>query len=517
MGSLKLASFNVNGLNVPTKRKTIFGQLREVGADVSLLQESHSTESIAHLWGTEWGGQAFFNHGLSNSRGVAILFSRNFMPQVIKTFSDGQGRVLLMDVEFNNEVFTIGSVYAPTQDKPEDQLSFLKILQEGLETMSGTSVFLAGDFNRILNPSLDRNSSVPLPANRSAYRDALKSFMEEGMLSDVWRDRHSNETNFTFRRASYASRLDLILVSSHLSEGVSEMKSQVSSQSDHRILTAVINKSDFPKGPGLWKFDISLLKNDDFIGSMSDFLTNWISPPELDNPCVIWDWLKFQIKEYVVKYARGVHSREKQTIKALQKELEELTDRLDKGRQVSDEANSVRRELKQIEEARANKLIFRSRCRWAQLGEKPSHYFLNLEKRQAKDRTLSSISLPDEGGETNNPKKILQACSDFYSDLYSEKDHNLSQVQVVQEAISHLAHPRLSDQAREQIDALPTADELKKALYELNSNKSPGSDGLPPEFYRQFGMCYHLICYEAINTLLERDCCRWNRDVESLL
>lgn len=245
-----LSTYNVNGLNIPTKRKAVFQHLREVKADISFIQESHSTESTAHLWQSEWGGQAFFNHHLSNSRGVAVLFSRNFRPTVTKTFRDSHGRILLLDVEIDGAVITLGSVYAPTQDKPDDQMAFLQALQSGLESMTNITVYLAGDFNCILNPKLDKNSSSTPPAHTDVYRNGLRTFMEESMLSDVWRDRHPEKTNYTFRRADYASRLDFFLVSSHITERVSDMRSRASAQSDHNLLTIQVDGGGGGNRPG---------------------------------------------------------------------------------------------------------------------------------------------------------------------------------------------------------------------------------------------------------------------------
>lgn len=74
------------------------------------------------------------------------------------------------------------------------------------------------------------------------------------------------------------------------------------------------------------------------------------------------------------------------------------------------EIDSLRRELREMEENRARKIIFRAKANWALYGERPSKYFLNLEKRK----------------------------------------------------------------------------KLWIALGELNLNKAPGSDGLPPEFYVKF-------------------------------
>lgn len=212
---------------------------------------------------------------------------------------------------------------------------------------------------------------------------------------------------------------------------------------------------------------------------------------------MVWDWLKFQIKGFVMKYSKELYSREKRAINDLNKELQELTAKMDQGDQsghVADLLESVRRDLKQREDIRANKLIFRSRSRWAQLGEKPSGYFLNLQKRQSKDRTLSTVSLPENGVVTNNPKEILQACSTFYAKLYTQESTNLAPTQDILDNIDHLVHPRLSDQARALLDAEPTVEELKKALKQLNSNKSPGTDGLPRNFtYSSGNSCLHFL------------------------
>lgn len=46
------------------------------------------------------------------------------------------------------------------------------------------------------------------------------------------------------------------------------------------------------------------------------------------------------------------------------------------GAEVTDQVESVKGELREVEIARGNKLIFKSRCKWAHLGEKPSDHFL---------------------------------------------------------------------------------------------------------------------------------------------
>lgn len=41
------------------------------------MQETHSTIDNELKWKSEWGGDTYFSHGLSNSREVMILFKKN--------------------------------------------------------------------------------------------------------------------------------------------------------------------------------------------------------------------------------------------------------------------------------------------------------------------------------------------------------------------------------------------------------------------------------------------------------
>lgn len=86
----------------------------------------------------------------------------------------------------------------------------------------------------------------------------------------------------------------------------------------------------------------------------------------------------------------------------------------------------------------------------------------------------------------NDPKEILQACNDFYAELYANREKDMFPIEEVEQLIDQLDHPRLSDVARDQLETQLSEEEMKKALKQLNSNKSPGTDGLPPEFYTRF-------------------------------
>lgn len=144
MEDLKVLSLNVNGLNAQTKRRAIFDHLRSLNPHLCFLQETHSSESVAAIWEAEWGGKIIFNHGSPSSKGVAILFKPGFLPDVTTEVSDQEGRFLLLDISSDSSGFAVGTVYAPTQDRPREQSSFLDQLEEALDQMDNPDLILGG-------------------------------------------------------------------------------------------------------------------------------------------------------------------------------------------------------------------------------------------------------------------------------------------------------------------------------------------------------------------------------------
>ncbi len=104
--SINLVSFNVNGLGQEAKRKSVFEKLKKLDC-ISFLQETFSTKNIETRWKDEWGGEILFNHGASNSRGVAIFFPKNIDFELCEKITDNEGRLLIAKVKFNSMIYTL--------------------------------------------------------------------------------------------------------------------------------------------------------------------------------------------------------------------------------------------------------------------------------------------------------------------------------------------------------------------------------------------------------------------------
>ena len=72
---VKIVTQNVRGLRNYEKRKSVIYFLKQK-ADVICLQETHSEKDDEQRWEIEFGGDIYWSHGTTASKGVAILIKR---------------------------------------------------------------------------------------------------------------------------------------------------------------------------------------------------------------------------------------------------------------------------------------------------------------------------------------------------------------------------------------------------------------------------------------------------------
>ena len=99
---------NVNGLRKRSKRRALFQRLRDLRSCIVILCETHSkNDAETTSWtqegagpGLPWEGQAFWHHGATNSRGVAILVRAGLGISEPKVkYRDAHGRLLMVTFE----------------------------------------------------------------------------------------------------------------------------------------------------------------------------------------------------------------------------------------------------------------------------------------------------------------------------------------------------------------------------------------------------------------------------------
>ena len=133
---------------------------------ILFLQETHSSIEIEKKWNDEFNGQLFFSHGKTNSCGVVIAFYGNINYSVQKQLIDSEGRILILEVEIENENYLLINLYnANTEIEQLKTLNILSTLLEQIQNIGEKSIILDGDFNFYFNEKLETSGGSPLLKN----------------------------------------------------------------------------------------------------------------------------------------------------------------------------------------------------------------------------------------------------------------------------------------------------------------------------------------------------------------
>ena len=130
--------------------------------------------------------------------------------------------------------------------------------------------------------------------------------------------------------------------------------------------------------------------------------------------------------------------------------------------------------------------MIRSRAKWTEFGKKNSKYFLNLEKRHANKKAIFRLQ---KGSEIlNEQKDILNELKLFFSTLYTKSTDNENRKRDINNFFTKIILPNLNgSQNCQDVDThCITSAECVAAMTSMPNHKSPGSDGLPIDFYKVF-------------------------------
>ena len=128
MEKLEIISVNVRGLNCVEKRTQLYDWLTDTKVDIIFLQETHYIEKNELRYNSRWFGKSIHNFSdLVYSRGVSILFRKDLNIEIINVHKSVDARKLLVNVRYDENVFTFVNVYAPNNDN--DRVIFFKKLK----------------------------------------------------------------------------------------------------------------------------------------------------------------------------------------------------------------------------------------------------------------------------------------------------------------------------------------------------------------------------------------------------
>ena len=487
---LYILTLNCQGLRDQAKRNALFSWLNCVKADVVCLQETHSISRDEFVTWVSLETEADNNlqhysvlssPGSVRSRGVAVLYKPSLSVDS-EAFDDiGRLQVIKFSVCATDSSFQLVNLYGPNR-KPDGEVFFESI---GSKVDASLPTIACGDFNTVVDPVIDRFGCNPTSPWAYNWPRSLHDFTHELDLHDIWRLRHPNNRSYTWHRAngSQASRLDMFWVSSSLLSHVIDVSIYPFFRSDHSYVFLQLTLPSLPRrGPGVWKLNASLLKDDAYKQKIQAFWQAWqLEKVTFPSLAVWWDAGKNRIRALSRRYSQQLARVRRARIKSLENTLFHLHRRQQNGEDVSVWLNEAKTDLELEHLHAANGARIRSREQWAEEGETSSSYFLRKEKSRAIKRLFSGIKNA-QGMVVSSISAIIRVWCLFYVQLFTAA----ILVPTDQAFFIDSLERSLSPAESTLCEGVINEEECLKALRQMKSNKSPGVDGLPYEFYTCF-------------------------------
>ena len=478
MAPLKISSINVNGFRNKYKQHVILTRLKELNFDIVFLQETHITNIVeGKKFVKLWGGRAIWSYGSTRSRGVGILFSPTVNIHIDTYNYDYEGRIICADITLSNTKLRLLNVYAP--NIPCERRIFIKNLHAYLIT--SREIIMGGDWNCVENLSLDKLGGDIYRGNDGA--NELIQLKQDFFLKDIFRTRYPKRKLFSFRKGPIHVRLDRFYISDTLIQWVKDIKYTPCTMSDHYYVDLLFNeitRDHNQYGPGYWKCNVSLLSDPELYKEIEDiyhleFKNEFIKDGEW------WEKWKRAFCKIIVKFSRQNSNKLKAEIKRLEENLRQFVAFSKSDNDFFTPYVHQIKELNHLIVQKLNGSFVRSRVQFLEEYEKPTRFFLRTERIHAKNRTITEV-LQGDSSLTDSDSNI-NACRQYYLELYTEEP-------VDNHAVTDFLYstnlPRVPPDLYQQCEGDLTYEEGFDAIKLMKNGKTPGSDGLPAEFYKRF-------------------------------
>lgn len=293
---VKFVSLNMNRFNGPIKRKRVLKYLKKLKIDIAFTQVTHFTPLEHKKLKRDWIGLVISSYFNSKPRGVVILINKNIPVTIVDTL----GRYVMVNCQVYSEPWTLLNLYAPNYDDES-------FIQNILLKVSGgqKKILVGGDFNFCPDPLLDKSA---LSVTKTTI-----NFMKELNLTDIWRQMHPQTRDYSFYSGRHNSftRIDLFLLSAHLTHTAIESEYLPRILSDHSLLTLSINMPEETPNVYRWRFNPTLLQKTDFCKFIREQIELFCDTncPSYPNSFILWDTLKAFLRGQIISYTKGIKKK----------------------------------------------------------------------------------------------------------------------------------------------------------------------------------------------------------------
>ena len=470
--------------------------------DILLVQEHNVRESNVICKELNELYHIILNLSIAHNGGTAIFVDRKLNCNIRNYEMSADSRIISLNLDFYGQPLHIVNVYAQSGGRSSDRDNFFRedLIYYFRNNLDNS--IIGGDFNCITSP---RDSS----SNSTHVSKVLLDNFRALCLKDVWFVENRNRPiEYTYVRDNYGSRIDRLYVK-NVGNCVKNVKVCHVNFSDHSGVQMCLDLPNVPKvGKFYWKLNTSLL---DIPEIKTSFIYEWERLKFLINRYEnINEWwelcAKKNIKSFFIKKGKIENQKKYGMLKYLEYSLNRLYNYNNVNNRIEyDRVKSIKSRISEIKTEILKGVQIRSRADEQLKGEIVSTFLIKkqaqVKKRQYLSEIISEPNIVDnleEGIILNNKDSIEMYVEKYYEKLYKEETYD----ECKQKWFLDLIKDELNDLDKDTLGNEITEDEVLNAIKGLNSNKSPGIDGIPAEFYVKFWDIIKIELMEMIRNVI---------------
>ncbi len=315
------------------------------------------------------------------------------------------------------------NIYAPNFDDS----NFFSRVFTSIPISDDYALIIGGDFNCVLDTSLDRSSSKVIQPSKAAIN--IKNVCDQFGLLDPWRFIFPSSRTFSFFSPVHHSysRIDFFLVDKSLIPLVSSSMDHSIVISDHAPSSFVLSLPTQHSSFKPWRLNSLLLADEEFITYLTNEINIYLELNDTHDVSrsILWEALKAYLHGKIISFSSYVKRQELSRLR----DISEAINKLDEQYAISPcprlykERISLQSEYNLLSTSQEEKRLLKTQHTFYEFGDKASK-LLAFQSRQLNNlKTITNIKAPS-GSMAYFLQDINESFVHFYSTLYTSEYPN---------------------------------------------------------------------------------------------
>ena len=411
-----------------------------------------------------------------------------------------QGRILHLSItdSAKETTYPISVVYLPTNKNMD--VGVIRNIVHSLRLPNENDInnyMILGDFNFVDHEKDKKNG---LSNKDKQLNQIWAPFLNEMDMVDPFREQNPKRRVWSFMGTGVAgnSRIDRLYINYTYTNDITNMRYIHTPFTGHKVF-AFTMKKDIEWGKGYFKLNTSIFEDEEYEKLVDETIAE-VNTLNNRNPSEKWEVFLLTMKTKSIHYST-VRNRAKRKVKnELIRQITAIEENATMNR-MEEHYAYLKGRLKEIEDKEIEGYI--RRVKFLAPYEKTEcdiSFYSKLEGQKRSGDRINQLAEKKDGEIFTDQKNIMRISTEFYKKLYTtEKVNNR-----IQEKLLSNIKTKLSKEKQTNLDKPITEKEIKEAIDNLPNGKSPGLDGFPVEFYREYWHKIKELFIPFVNDVRER-------------